>query len=158
MEQQLQKRNEVTCDLEFDKQWGGLKRKWTHIDVESLFGHFRVLKYGASFGYLKFDMWKWHTRKKIRGTQCKVKLRKWKFDMWKWPKRKKDRGKELCVELVFCWNEGKYKIVRSVGEGCIQEGGLNKSRVVGEYLIEIWEAAGMDVGNVKFLWASAEII
>ncbi|PWA99446.1 hypothetical protein CTI12_AA007590 [Artemisia annua] len=79
------KRNEVTCDLEFDKQWGGLKRKWTHLDVESLFGHFRVLKYGASFGYLKFDIWKWHTRKKIRGTQCKVKLRK-----WKWPKRKKD--------------------------------------------------------------------
>ncbi|GJV66326.1 NAC domain-containing protein [Tanacetum coccineum] len=26
----------------------------------------------------QFDMWKWPTRKKIDGTQCKVKLRKWK--------------------------------------------------------------------------------
>ncbi|GJU02915.1 hypothetical protein Tco_1113253 [Tanacetum coccineum] len=35
------------------------------LNVKSLFGHSRVLKYGVSFGYLKFDMWKWPTRKKI---------------------------------------------------------------------------------------------
>ncbi|PWA94994.1 tyrosine--tRNA ligase [Artemisia annua] len=37
------------------------------------------------------------------------------------------------------------------------EGDLKKIRVVGEYLIEIWKAAGMDLENVEFIWASDEI-
>lgn len=36
-------------------------------------------------------------------------------------------------------------------------GDLNKIRIVGRYFIEIWKAAGMDLRNVKFLWASDEI-
>ncbi|GJU75834.1 hypothetical protein Tco_1272904 [Tanacetum coccineum] len=56
----------------------------------------------------QFDMWKWPTRKKIDGTQCKVKLRKWKFDTWKWLKRKKERRKESYVKLMF-WYEYLYK-------------------------------------------------
>jgi tyrosyl-tRNA synthetase len=36
-------------------------------------------------------------------------------------------------------------------------GDLDKIRIVGRYFIEIWKAAGMDLRNVKFLWASEEI-
>ena len=36
-------------------------------------------------------------------------------------------------------------------------GDINKIRTVGRYFIEIWKAAGMDLRNVKFLWASEEI-
>jgi len=36
-------------------------------------------------------------------------------------------------------------------------GDLNKIRIVGRYFIEIWKAAGMDLRNVRFLWASDEI-
>ncbi|GKE23940.1 trifunctional UDP-glucose 4,6-dehydratase/UDP-4-keto-6-deoxy-D-glucose 3,5-epimerase/UDP-4-keto-L-rhamnose-reductase RHM1, partial [Tanacetum coccineum] len=50
----------------------------------------------VSFDYLEFDIGKWPTRKKIKGTKCKVKLGKWEFDIWKWPKSKKEGRKELC--------------------------------------------------------------
>jgi tyrosyl-tRNA synthetase len=36
-------------------------------------------------------------------------------------------------------------------------GDLDKIKVVGEYLIEVWTAAGMDMRNVEFKWASDEI-
>lgn len=36
-------------------------------------------------------------------------------------------------------------------------GDLNKIRVLGKYFIEVWKACGMDLRNVKFLWASEEI-
>lgn len=36
-------------------------------------------------------------------------------------------------------------------------GDLAKIRVVGEYFIHIWKAAGMDTDSVKFLWASDEV-
>jgi len=36
-------------------------------------------------------------------------------------------------------------------------GDLQKIKIVGRYFIEIWKAAGMDLRNVKFLWASDEI-
>lgn len=36
-------------------------------------------------------------------------------------------------------------------------GDLTKIGIVGEYLIEVWKAAGMDLENVEFRWASAEI-
>ncbi|KAL3780989.1 LOW QUALITY PROTEIN: hypothetical protein HJC23_003870 [Cyclotella cryptica] len=36
-------------------------------------------------------------------------------------------------------------------------GDLNKIGIVGEYLIEVWKAAGMDLDNVEFRWASKEI-
>lgn len=36
-------------------------------------------------------------------------------------------------------------------------GDLEKIQVVGRYMIEIWRAAGMNMRNVKFLWASEEI-
>ena len=36
-------------------------------------------------------------------------------------------------------------------------GDLEKIRTVGRYFVEIWKAAGMDLKNVKFLWASEEI-
>lgn len=36
-------------------------------------------------------------------------------------------------------------------------GDLEKIRLVGEYFIHIWEAAGMQLDNVHFLWASDEI-
>lgn len=36
-------------------------------------------------------------------------------------------------------------------------GDINKIRIVGRYFIEIWKAAGMDLKNVRFLWASEEI-
>ena len=36
-------------------------------------------------------------------------------------------------------------------------GDLEKIKTVGKYFIEIWSAAGMDLRNVKFLWASEEI-
>ncbi|GJZ24365.1 retrotransposable element Tf2 [Tanacetum coccineum] len=53
------------------------------LDGKSLFGHSRVLEYGVSFGYIKFDMLKWPTRKKIvvdgsskirRGNELKTKF------------------------------------------------------------------------------------
>lgn len=37
------------------------------------------------------------------------------------------------------------------------DGDLKKIRVVGEYMIEIWKAAGMNMENVEFRWASEEI-
>ena len=36
-------------------------------------------------------------------------------------------------------------------------GDLTKIGIVGEYLIEVWKAAGMDLDNVEFRWASKEI-
>jgi len=36
-------------------------------------------------------------------------------------------------------------------------GDLDKIRVVGRYFVEVWKAAGMDLSNVRFLWASEEI-
>lgn len=36
-------------------------------------------------------------------------------------------------------------------------GELEKIRVVGQYLIEVWKAAGMDMEKVIFLWSSEEI-
>jgi tyrosyl-tRNA synthetase len=36
-------------------------------------------------------------------------------------------------------------------------GDLNKIKTVGLYMIEIWKAIGMDMRNVRFLWASDEI-
>ncbi|KAN0004110.1 hypothetical protein ACTFIZ_010251 [Dictyostelium cf. discoideum] len=36
-------------------------------------------------------------------------------------------------------------------------GDLNKIRKVGQYMIEIWKATGMDMENVEFLWSSDEI-
>ncbi len=37
------------------------------------------------------------------------------------------------------------------------DGDLKKIRIVGEYMIEVWKAAGMNMDNVEFLWASDEI-
>lgn len=36
-------------------------------------------------------------------------------------------------------------------------GDLEKIRVVGRYFVEVWKAAGMNLSNVRFLWASEEI-
>ena len=36
-------------------------------------------------------------------------------------------------------------------------GDLDKIKIVGKYLIEVWKAAGMDLSNVVFKWASEEI-
>jgi len=36
-------------------------------------------------------------------------------------------------------------------------GDISKIRVVGEYMIEVWKACGMDMKNVKFIWSSEEI-
>lgn len=36
-------------------------------------------------------------------------------------------------------------------------GDLEKIKTVGEYLIRVWRAAGMDMRRVKFLWSSEEI-
>ena len=36
-------------------------------------------------------------------------------------------------------------------------GDLEKIKIVGKYLIEVWKAAGMNLGNVVFKWASEEI-
>jgi len=36
-------------------------------------------------------------------------------------------------------------------------GDINKIQTVGRYMIEVWKAAGMDMKNVEFLWASEEI-
>ena len=36
-------------------------------------------------------------------------------------------------------------------------GDLEKIRTIGQYMIEIWKAIGMDMTNVRFLWASDEI-
>mmetsp|Transcript_32783 Transcript_32783/g.72193 ORF Transcript_32783/g.72193 Transcript_32783/m.72193 type:complete len:388 (+) Transcript_32783:108-1271(+) len=37
------------------------------------------------------------------------------------------------------------------------DGDLKKIKMVGEYMIEIWKAIGMNMQNVRFLWASDEI-
>merc|ERR1719469_799036 len=37
------------------------------------------------------------------------------------------------------------------------DGDLDKIRVVGRYFVEVWKAAGMNLQNVQFLWASEEI-
>lgn len=37
------------------------------------------------------------------------------------------------------------------------DGDLDKIRTVGRYFVEVWKAAGMDLANVQFLWASDEI-
>ncbi|KAH9256151.1 hypothetical protein BASA81_005939 [Batrachochytrium salamandrivorans] len=37
-------------------------------------------------------------------------------------------------------------------------GDLAKIKVVGEYLVEVWKAAGMDLAKVEILWASDEIV
>lgn len=36
-------------------------------------------------------------------------------------------------------------------------GDLDKIKTVGKYFIEVWKAVGMDMQNVRFLWASDEI-
>nr|GEU46128.1 aspartate--tRNA ligase 2, cytoplasmic-like [Tanacetum cinerariifolium] len=94
----------LTSGLELDTQFGVLKRKLSHLDVKSVIGHLE----SGGLGYVKFDMWKWPTRKKINGTQCIIKPMKWKFDMWRWPKRKKERKKESYVKLMF-WYEDLYQ-------------------------------------------------
>ncbi|GKB49719.1 hypothetical protein Tco_0900472 [Tanacetum coccineum] len=100
-------RNKVTCGLELDTQFGVLKRKLSHLEVKSVIGHLE----NGGLGYVKFDMWKWPTRKKINGTQCRTKPMKWKFDMWRWPKRKKERRNESYVKPMF-WYEDLYKEFR----------------------------------------------
>ncbi|KAH7474921.1 Tyrosine--tRNA ligase 2, cytoplasmic [Phytophthora ramorum] len=37
-------------------------------------------------------------------------------------------------------------------------GDIDKIRLVGQYMVEIWKSVGMDMTNVEFLWASKEII
>jgi hypothetical protein len=37
-------------------------------------------------------------------------------------------------------------------------GDLSKIKIVGEYLVEVWKAAGMDLSKVEILWASDEIV
>jgi tyrosyl-tRNA synthetase len=37
------------------------------------------------------------------------------------------------------------------------DGDLKKIRLVGQYMIEIWKAIGMNMQNVRFLWASDEV-
>nr|GEY57483.1 tyrosine--tRNA ligase 1, cytoplasmic [Tanacetum cinerariifolium] len=37
------------------------------------------------------------------------------------------------------------------------DGDMKKIRVVGEYMIEIWKAVGMNLENVELLWSSDEI-
>ena len=37
------------------------------------------------------------------------------------------------------------------------DGDQKKIRVVGEYMIEVWKAFGMDLENVEFIWSSDEI-
>ncbi|RMX67124.1 hypothetical protein DD238_004865 [Peronospora effusa] len=37
-------------------------------------------------------------------------------------------------------------------------GDLDKIRLVGQYMVEIWKSVGMDMTNVEFLWASEEIV
>jgi len=37
------------------------------------------------------------------------------------------------------------------------DGDLEKIRTVGRYFVEVWKAAGMELQNVQFLWASEEI-
>ncbi len=39
----------------------------------------------------------------------------------------------------------------------IVHGDLDKIQVVGRYFVEVWKAAGMNLNNVQFLWASDEI-
>nr|GEY38884.1 hypothetical protein [Tanacetum cinerariifolium] len=107
-------RNKVTCGLELDTQFGVLKRKLSHLDVKSVIGHLE----NEGLGYVKFDMWIWPTRKKINGTQCRIKPMKWKFDMWRWTKRKKERRKESYVKLMF-WYEDLYK---EFGLECCRKG------------------------------------
>jgi tyrosyl-tRNA synthetase len=36
-------------------------------------------------------------------------------------------------------------------------GDIKKIRTVGEYMVEVWKACGMDMNNVKFVWTSEEI-
>jgi tyrosyl-tRNA synthetase len=36
-------------------------------------------------------------------------------------------------------------------------GDIQKIRTVGEYMVEVWKACGMDMKNVKFVWTSDEI-
>jgi len=36
-------------------------------------------------------------------------------------------------------------------------GDIKKIRTVGEYMVEVWKACGMDMKNVKFVWTSEEI-
>ncbi len=36
-------------------------------------------------------------------------------------------------------------------------GDLDKIRIIGDYMIEVWKACGMDMDRVEFLWASQEI-
>lgn len=36
-------------------------------------------------------------------------------------------------------------------------GDLEKIKVVGEYLVEVWKATGMDMERVKFVWSSDDI-
>ena len=36
-------------------------------------------------------------------------------------------------------------------------GDLDKIQTVGRYFVEVWKAAGMDMQNVRFLWAAEEI-
>ena len=36
-------------------------------------------------------------------------------------------------------------------------GDLNKIQIVGQYMIEVWKAAGMDMNHVYFKWCSDEI-
>ena len=37
------------------------------------------------------------------------------------------------------------------------DGDLKKIRMIGQYMIEIWKAIGMNMQNVQFLWASDEV-
>jgi len=49
------------------------------------------------------------------------------------------------VADLFAMMNGKY------------DGDLKKIRICGQYFVEVWRAAGMEMDNVFFLWASDEI-
>ncbi|GJT42010.1 hypothetical protein Tco_0941875 [Tanacetum coccineum] len=85
----VSRRNEVTCDLEFDTQCDVLKGKLGHLDVKSLFGHSKFLKYGCEakssakvYGpFQAMVKWSYWKLLKIISVFYVSKLRKWKGEV-----------------------------------------------------------------------------
>jgi hypothetical protein len=66
-----------------------------------------------------------------------------------------DRGSR---EVVPWLSDGECRVADWFAQLNQKMGGdLKKIRVVGEYMIEVWKAAGMNLDMVDFLWASDEI-
>ncbi|GJU71896.1 hypothetical protein Tco_1263301 [Tanacetum coccineum] len=102
----------MNIDLKVEKDNVRHRNNWMFATLRNVY-----LDTSQLNGNVTFDICKWPKREKTCHTNCEFEHGKWKFDVWRWPNRKKklthqflrarifSRRMELCVEIMFSWNE-----------------------------------------------------